>query len=102
MFEQVCSNNACDKFNLKILNIHVSYYGIAYYFLILLSTFYLIKKYSKLLAILLLLISIIGFCFSLYFLCYQIFIIHGICYYCLASFIFTFIILILLILIKKI
>jgi uncharacterized membrane protein len=87
LFEQMCSNNVCQEFSMKIFNIHVSVYGILYYFILFILSLFLFK--NKVFIKFVFFISMVGLFFSLYFLYYQIFIINGICMFCLLSFFVT-------------
>jgi uncharacterized membrane protein len=86
LFEQLCTNSICDDFSLKIFGLHISVYGIIYYLLLVLFSFYMFKGKVVVVA---LIISALGFLFSLYFLYYQAFIIKGFCIFCLFSLVCT-------------
>ena len=83
LFEQVCTNNVCDDFALKIFGIHISVYGILYYSLLMLFSIYIARKVKFI--IVPLLIVTFGLIFSVYFLFYQAFVIKGFCIFCLVS-----------------
>lgn len=87
LFEQLCTNNICDDFSLKIFGMHISVYGIIYYVLLMFFSLYIVKKVRVI--IIPLLIAFIGLLFSLYFLFYQAFVIKGFCIFCLFSLICT-------------
>lgn len=95
LFEQVCTNNVCDDYALKIFGIHVSVYGIIYYALLMFFSLYIMKKMKFI--IVPLLIATFGLLFSLYFLFYQAFVIKGYCIFCLFSLVCTIVYFILMI-----
>lgn len=79
-FENMCTET-CGQ-DLIYFGLHVSTYGIIYYFLLLCFGFFKKIKYG-------LILSGIGTIISFYFLYHQIVIIKGICIFCLISLICT-------------
>ncbi|MDY6820165.1 MAG: vitamin K epoxide reductase family protein [Deferribacterota bacterium] len=106
LFEQICTNNVCDEFNIYIFGIELAVYGIFYYLTILALSLYNLyfylstnqKHFNTKTVILELIIVVIGLLCSLFFLYYQLAVIGGYCIYCLIS-LFTTIIIFLLVLI---
>lgn len=85
LFKLLCGNK-CGQFELRILNIEHSFYGICYYSSLTFGYLFYLKFKNYILYLFLLALSLSGSIFSIYLLNYQMNHYSGICYYCLLSF----------------